>query len=60
MGKLPKLREVYRGVRKPMAPSVKVEPDRRGKIRKRENGKEIEKHEGRRKRSDNEVERQQR
>ena len=40
------IRDIYRGLRKPVAPPTKVERDRRDEIRDRENDREIEKHKG--------------
>ncbi|MFH1149646.1 MAG: hypothetical protein V1748_04145 [Actinomycetota bacterium] len=41
------LQEIYRGIRKPMAPPGKVEQDRRGKLREKEDRREMERHRGR-------------
>lgn len=41
------LQEIYRGIRKPMAPPERVEKDRRQKLRRREDDREIEMHRGR-------------
>jgi hypothetical protein len=38
----PRIREVYRSVRKPVPPPTRVEPDRREKLRKNRDKKEIE------------------
>ena len=38
----PRIREVYKGVRKPVPPPTRVEPDRREKLRRGEDKKEIE------------------
>jgi hypothetical protein len=40
------LQEIYRGIRKPMAPPAKVEKDRRGRMREREDRKEMDEHRG--------------
>jgi hypothetical protein len=38
----PRIREVYKSVRKPVPPPTRVEPDRREKLRRGEDKKEIE------------------
>jgi hypothetical protein len=45
------LRDIYRGVRKPVPPPTTVEPDKREKIKRREDKKEMEKY-GRRGKKD--------
>jgi hypothetical protein len=40
--RLPSAREVYKGVRKPVPPPTRVEPDRREELRRSEDKKEIE------------------
>lgn len=50
--RLPGIREIYRGMRKPTAPPTRVERDRRDEIRGREDDKEIERHRGKLKRGD--------
>jgi hypothetical protein len=46
MKRVPNLRDIYKGIRKPGAPPTRVEGDRRQKIRGREDAREIEKHKG--------------
>lgn len=53
------IRDIYKGLRKPVAPPTRVERDRRDEIRDREDSEEIEKHKGSRRsrgRSDEEWE----
>jgi len=38
----PRIREVYKSVRKPVPPPTRVEPDRREKLRRSQDKKEIE------------------
>jgi hypothetical protein len=52
MKRRPGIRDIYKNIRKPVAPPTKVEGDRRDEIRGRENGREIEKHRGRRRQKD--------
>ena len=40
------IRDIYKGIRKPVAPPTRVERDRRSEIRHREDSREIEKHKG--------------
>jgi len=42
-----KLRDIYKGIRKPVPPPTRVEPDKREKIKRREDGKEMDRHQGR-------------
>lgn len=59
MKRRPGIRDIYKGLRKPVAPPTKVERDRRDEIRDREDSEEIEKHKGSRRsrgRSDEEWE----
>jgi hypothetical protein len=42
----PGIRDIYKGLRKPVAPPTRVERDRRSEIRDREDSEEIEKHKG--------------
>jgi len=46
-GKLPTTTEIYRGIRKPVPPPERVEPDRRETLKERENDKEMSRHLGR-------------
>ena len=46
------LREIYKGIRKPVPPPTRVEPDRREKIKRREDRKEMDRHRGRGKHRD--------
>jgi hypothetical protein len=48
MKRLPGLREIYHGVRKPVAPPTRVERDRREGIRKKADMKEMKRHKGKR------------
>ena len=50
MKRLPNIRDIYKGIRKPGAPPTRVEGDRRQQIRGREDAREIEKHKGGRRR----------
>jgi hypothetical protein len=43
------IRDIYKGLRKPVAPPTRIERDRRSEIRDREDDLEIEKHKGSRK-----------
>ncbi len=52
--RLPGIREIYKGIRKPGAPPTRVERDEREKIRGREDAREIEKHKGSTRRQDRE------
>ena len=58
--RLPRIREVYRGVRKPVPPPTRVEPDRREKLRRNQDKKEIEDQKKRGKREKNAGEERQR
>jgi hypothetical protein len=40
------IRDIYKGLRKPVAPPTRVERDRRSEILDREDSREIEKHKG--------------
>ena len=44
---MPSFSEIYRSVRKPVAPPTRVERDRREEIRRKEDEREVEKHKGR-------------
>ena len=46
------LRSIYKGIRKPVPPPTRVEPDKREKIKRREDRKEIDRHQGRRRQRD--------
>lgn len=48
------IRDIYRSIRKPGAPPTRVERDERGKIRGREDAREIEVHKGSRNRPERE------
>jgi len=48
--RMPTIREIYKGIRKPAPPPSRVERDRRESIRCRDDREEIEKHKGSRKR----------
>ena len=37
-------RDIYRGVRKPVPPPTRVEPDKREKMKRREDKKEMDRH----------------
>jgi hypothetical protein len=50
MKRVPNIRDIYKGIRKPGAPPTRVEGDRRQQIRGREDAREIEKHKGDRRR----------
>ncbi|MBU4302543.1 MAG: hypothetical protein L6427_03435 [Actinomycetia bacterium] len=41
------LRDIYKGIRKPVPPPTRVEPDRREKMKRREDKKEMDRHRGR-------------
>ena len=56
----PRIREVYKSVRKRVPPPTRVEPDRREKLRRRQDKKEIEDQAKRGKREKNIGEEQQR
>ena len=45
--KKPDLKEIYKGIRKPMAPPGKAEPDRRAELEREEAEREMERHKGR-------------
>ena len=45
--KKPDLKEVYKGIRKPMAPPTKAERDRSAELERQEAEREIERHKGR-------------
>jgi hypothetical protein len=45
--KKPSLKEVYKGIRKPMAPPTKAERDRRAGLEGEEAKREMERHKGR-------------
>ncbi|HEY5532278.1 MAG TPA: hypothetical protein VIK22_09810 [Candidatus Anoxymicrobiaceae bacterium] len=53
MKRAPRLSEIYRGIRKPTAPPTRVEKDLREKIRGREDKKDIDRHTGSRRPTDN-------
>jgi hypothetical protein len=48
----PGIRDIYKGLRKTVAPPTKVERDRRSEIRDREDIDEMEKHKGSRRRTE--------
>jgi hypothetical protein len=50
MKRVPNIRDIYKGIRKPGAPPTRIEGDRREQIRRKEDVREIEKHKGDRKR----------
>lgn len=45
--KKPNLKEIYKGIRKPMAPPTKAERDRRAELEDEEARREMERHQGR-------------
>lgn len=45
--KKPEQKEVYKGIRKPMAPPTKAERDRRAELERQEAEREMESHKGR-------------
>ena len=45
--KKPNLKEIYKGIRKPMAPPTKAERDRRTELEDEEARREMERHQGR-------------
>ncbi len=47
-----KLRDIYKGIRKPVPPPTRVEPDRRDKIKRSEDRKEMDSHKRRGKPAD--------
>ena len=47
-----KLRDIYKGIRKSVPPPTRVEPDRREKIKRREDRKEMDRHRGRSREND--------
>ncbi len=49
--RMPTIREIYKGIRKPATPPSRVERDLRESIRCRDDREEIEKHKGSRKRA---------
>lgn len=51
-----KIREVYRSIRKPGAPPTRVETDRRGKLRHRDDEREMERYAKARRQEDPERE----
>ena len=53
MKRVPGPSEIYRGIRKPTAPPTRVEKDLREKIRGREDKKDIDRHTGSRRPTDN-------
>lgn len=48
MKKESRLRDIYRGIRKPVAPPTRVDKDKREKLKRKEARKEIDRHVGRR------------
>lgn len=54
--RIPTIREIYKGIRKPAAPPSRVERDQRESIRCRDDREEIEKHKGSRKRAGSDQE----
>ena len=45
--KKPSLKDVYKGIRKPMAPPTRAERDRRAELEREEARREMERHTGR-------------